>query len=109
MKIIKEILDYRIIEVRDDNFDMEDLKGDTYEHDFNGDICPIVLSQEEKDFEDKINYQGVYGYVLEKWNAEIDQGWEHVDSCWGFVGDYEDEKHYIVDEFIDQVKNSEGL
>ena len=43
----------------------------------------------------------VYGYVLEKWNGEIDKGWEDVDSCFGFVGEYDEHSnnHSIVEEF----------
>lgn len=45
--------------------------------------------------------------TVEKWNPEIGIGWEHVDSCWGFVGEYrqgvETYDHYIVDELKRQI------
>lgn len=30
----------------------------------------------------------VYGLVVEKWNPEIDKGWEHLDSIWGVEYSY---------------------
>jgi len=50
-------------------------------------------------------YFDIFGYVLEKWNPEIDKGWEPVDNCFGFVGPYgTDNQHYIVDEFINTIE-----
>ena len=47
----------------------------------------------------------MYGYVLERWNPEIGEGWEPVDSCFGFVGRYSLENdHYIVEELSAQAK-----
>jgi hypothetical protein len=50
----------------------------------------------------------VFGYALEKWNHEVDKGWATLDSCYGFVGDYDENEghknnHYIVDEFVKEI------
>lgn len=93
---------FRILEIPDHDACMEDLKGDTYNPKVNPDIDPAKLAEEERHFEDLVNREGVYGYVLERWNPEPGKGYEHIDSCWGFVGCYtptEDTfNHYIVDE-----------
>ena len=45
---------------------------------------------------------GAYGVILEKWNPEVDAGWEHVDSCWGFENwDIHPETGYIIDPNYD--------
>ena len=102
MRIITKLGLYRIIERQDEYADLENLKGDCYNPEVNSDIDIDKLKKEEVDFEDLVNREGVYGYELQRWNAEVDKGWEHVDSCWGFVGQYSESdetfKHYIVDE-----------
>lgn len=89
---------YRILEKFDHLYDVKNLIDES-------EITP----EEFKKFEQKCYDDGVYGYVLEKWNPEIDTGWEHVDSCWGFIGQYdeknEDYDHYIVDELKNQIKD----
>jgi len=104
MKVIKQIQNYRITEIPDYIYDMADLKGDCFDPEVNPDRNKIELKIEEEQFENKVYEQGVYGYALEIWNPEIDQGWQHIDSCFGFVGTYEDEKHYIVDVFLAEIK-----
>lgn len=93
---------YRIMELQDEFYEMDDLKGDSYNPKVNNDIDPEKLKAEEKAFEKQVYENGVYGYVLEFWNPEIGIGWEHVDSCYGFVGQYDpkEEKfnHYIIEE-----------
>lgn len=90
---------YRITEHIDMCFDMENLKGDCFNPSVNTDIDPNTLENEERQFEDRVNNEGVYGYVLEKWNPAPDKGWEHIDSCWGFVGRHTAKNtHYIVAE-----------
>lgn len=103
---------FRIVEIVDTDADLENLKGDCYNPKVNPDIDPEKLRQDELEFEDLVNREGVYGYVLERWNAEPGQGYEHLDSCWGFVGSYsEGDKtfnHYIVDEMKDTIKRNGG-
>jgi hypothetical protein len=94
---------YRILEVLDTDFDIENLKGDCFNPFVNNDRSIAQLRIEEVQFENKVRDEGVYGYILERWSPQFDTGWEHVDSCFGFVGNYETEKHYIVDEYIQQM------
>ncbi len=103
---------FRVVEKLDTCADLENLKGDIYnpklikEMGYKG--TAEELRVEEIEFEELVNREGVYGYVLEKWNPMPGKGWEHVDSCWGFVGQFSesDEKfnHYIVEELKGQIK-----
>jgi len=103
-KIIYQKNEYRIREIQDLDYKMEDLKGECFNSKVNNDIDPQQLKQEESRFERKVWEDGVYGYILEKWYPEIDKGWMYLDSCFGFVGPYSTENHYIVDEFKDQIE-----
>ncbi len=97
---------YRIIEIAEEYIDFEELKGDYYNVELNESETltkEMILSQ-EKEFEMVVEMQGVFGYQLQVWNAEIGQGWKHVDSCYGFVGDSTYCRHYIIDEFETQIK-----
>lgn len=100
---------YRIIEIADDLYDIDDLCGDMFLPecftDMNGLTAAQIAEKEKKIFIERIENEGVFGYILEKWNPEVGQGWEHVDSCFGFVGLHSDENHYIVDEFKRIIKN----
>lgn len=102
---------YRVIEVEDADWLYENLAGDAFNPRVNTDISPEELARQEQEFIDLINNEGVYGYVLERWNPSPDKGWEHVDSCWGFVGRYSFSepkfKHYIVDELIQAAMKGE--
>jgi hypothetical protein len=97
---------YRILELKEIYIDLKELKGDCYKPECNHDVSPKLLKSQELVFETKCYEQGVYGYVLEVWDADIGQGWTHVDSCFGFVGTHEDENHYIVDELKRQIKKA---
>jgi hypothetical protein len=90
---------YRITEKLDIYFDMENLKGDCFIPKCNPAIPPSQLLDEEREFEERVSSLGVYGYVLEVWNPALGVGWDHVDSCSGFVGNYEEGNHYIIEEF----------
>lgn len=103
---------FRIVEHLDVHADIEDLKGDVY----NFDVCGYTgtreeLRAEEVEFEETVSLEGVYGYVLEKWNPEAGKGYETVDSCWGFIGQYDetDERHNhdIVAEMKETIKDKE--
>jgi len=93
---------FRIVETFDLSPSLEDLEGDIFKPECNPDKTEEQLIREREAFHDLINEVGTFGYSLEKWNPEIGAGWEHVDSCWGFVGRYEPDNdlfnHYIVDE-----------
>ena len=110
MRVIHQKDNFRIIEEADNSYTLEDLKGDsfTFEQEHNSQTRH-ELKQAEKAFELKVEDEGVFGYSLEKWNPEVDKGWEHVDSCWGFVGQFDENPeseyhHYIVDELKNQIE-----
>lgn len=91
---------YRILQLIDDATTIEDLKGDTYKPETNPTIDPAVLRKEEKAFEELCATEGIFGYALERWNSTPNIGYETVDSCFGFVGPYnENNLHYIVAEY----------
>ena len=112
MRVIFEDKGFRVIELQDENADMDNLKGDCFnpkhivEMHSEG-MTVEQLKTEEREFEELVGREGVFGYVLEKWNSEVGKGWEHVDSCWGFVGQYTPTEqtfnHYIVDELKSQI------
>lgn len=89
MKVLFQQGNYRIIEQQDDYLSVKDFE-----------FGPETMALAEQ--------HGVYGYELQRWNPEIDVGWEHIDSCWGFVGQYSETdltfNHYIVDEMKGQIK-----
>ena len=109
MRIIFETPDktYRIVEHADEHTQMDDLKGDCYNPECNPDLDSSQLRTEELHFEELVNREGVFGYVLEKWNPAPSVGYEHVDSCWGFVGYFSENEeifnHYIVEELKSQI------
>jgi len=90
---------YRIIEIQDECPIYKELEGDCFDPEVNKDISPELLLKEKYEFRDKIDNEGVYGYELQKWNPQVGIGWEHVESCWGFVGTHKSENHYAVSEF----------
>lgn len=97
---------FRIMQYPDTDFSVDDLKGDVFDFEKSGYTgTREELAKEEKDFEELAEREGIFGYVLERWNAAPGMGWEHVDSCWGFVGAYtKGDKtfdHYIVQEMIE--------
>lgn len=107
MRVIKEVGSFRIVEKPDLNADFEDLCGDCYTPELHPEIPREKILKEKEKFRGEVNRKGVYGYELQKWNPEVGKGWSHVDSCWGFVGQYSESderyKHYIVEELSDQM------
>ena len=103
---------YRIVEVPDYESNFDDLCGDTFNPFVNTDIDPSILFTEQERFKRSVETDGVFGYILEKWNPSPNIGWEHVNSCFGFVGSYNlgsvENNHYIVAEFIAQVPKPYG-
>lgn len=101
---------FRILEIADTDYCLDDLKGDLFDFDKSGYTgTREELREEERQFEEMVSREGVYGYVLERWNPSPGAGYEHVDSCWGFVGQYNPSDrsgtfdHYIVDELRAQI------
>jgi hypothetical protein len=107
-KVIHKQGSFRIIEIPDEYYNLDDAKGDSFCSRTNPNISAEILKEEELKFERLVETEGMFGYVLERWNPEIDVGWEHVDSCWGFVGSYDpkhkDFNHYIIDEMKGKIK-----
>jgi hypothetical protein len=102
--------EWRIVEHFDHDADINNLKGDCFDFERSGyQGTREELAQEERDFEELVDREGVYGYVLERWNPTPGKGYEHVDSCWGFVGQYSESdksglfNHYIVEEMKSQI------
>lgn len=100
---------FRIVEHADPDVDMENLKGDCYNPDVNPDIPN--LKEQEREFERTVEREGVFGYVLERWNPSPGIGWEHIDSCWGFVGMFNESiefnNHYIIAEMKQTIETKE--
>lgn len=92
---------YRIIERDDCAFSLDDLCGDMYRPECHPDIPKDTLERELKAFTDLVESEGVFGYELQK-SCPLCKTWTHVDSCYGFVGQYDASRpefnHYIVDE-----------
>lgn len=64
--------------------DLDFLLGDTYCPKANPDIKPEILEREREAYIDRINRDGVWGYVSQWYDGEE---WHDVGSIWGFVGD----------------------
>ncbi len=103
---------FRILEIVDEECSLDDLKGDTYKPELHPDIPAEQILSEEREFNALVENSGVFGYVLEKWDASPGAGYIHVDSCWGFVGSYSEadpeRMHYIVEELKSQTKGTEN-
>lgn len=80
--------------VPDEYADMDDLKGDSFNPAVNDNIPAARLAREEKEFENKVNRDGVWGVIGEYWNGEK---WIVSDSRFGFVGDDWKESGYDDD------------
>lgn len=74
----------RIVAIPDEHCDMDDLKGDCFNPDLNDSINPNRLAREEREFEERVNRDGVWGFRAEYWNGAE---WIETNSIWGFVGD----------------------
>lgn len=104
MRILYQEKGFRIIEQADTESQFDDLCGDSFNPLFHPNIPAKRLEQERVEFRETAEREGVYGYTLERWNPAVGAGWEHVDSCWGFVGQYDENAknprltHHIVPE-----------
>lgn len=74
----------RIVEHPDECACMDDLKGESFSPDVNHDINPNILAREEREFEERVQRDGVFGYVAQWWDGD---DWQDADSIWGFVSD----------------------
>jgi len=71
----------------------EDLAGDCFDIELNADSVPggarTIIAQ-KKAFKAKIEQDGVWGYEISV-KCPCCGGWKFVDSCWGFVGEVDEE------------------
>lgn len=108
MRVIWENPTHRIVELPDDDSDLDILYGDMLNPECYPDIPLVQLEHERREFERKVMVHGVFGYELES-KCSCCESWLYVDSCYGFVGAYDENSaefnHYIVDEMKGQVKN----
>ena len=97
------------MELPDYDSTVDDLAGDCYDPKANPDMDPKTLEIEFKRFKQRVEMDGVVGYVLEKWNPIPGCGYQCIDSCFGFIGQYdagaEDYEHYVVAEMIETAKS----
>lgn len=100
MRVIQAQGNYRLVEHEDIDFRMSVLKGDMYKPDCAPHLSLAELKKEERDFEQLVEEGGVFGYVLEKWNPAVGVGWEHEDSCWGFIGAYDKSNGAYNHDFV---------
>lgn len=104
--IIKEKNGYRFYAEEDSHFMIDNIKGELFDPKVHTDIDPDLLKRHERELEERIENEGVWGIVLEKWDPAVGIGWEHIDSCWGFVGgDWKDSGH--DKEMLDQMEASQ--
>ena len=108
MRVIYEENNHRIIELPDIDYSIENIEGDSFNPDCNPDIDEEDLARQREAFYDRVSEEGVFGYIQEKWCPQVGCGWVHVDSCWGFVGQFSESEeifnHYIVNEMKNQIK-----
>lgn len=109
-KVILKKGKYRILEIRDIYYNLDDLKGDCFKPEVNPDADLAQLKKQELAFDRLVENEGVFGYRLEKWLPDVDMGWTSIDSCWGFVGRFDESEekfnHYIVDEFKQRIEEA---
>lgn len=98
--VVRAIGEYRVVEVADTNYSLEDLKGDVYDRDVNPEIPEEEMARQEAAFEAEVEREGVFGYVLQRWEPAVGVGWVTEESCYGFVGCFEDHAHDIVEEWM---------
>lgn len=74
----------RIVKVKDETYDINELKGDTFKVEHNPNIDLADLKIAEYVFEQRIQKQGVYGVVGQYKDSSGE--WRVYESVWGFVG-----------------------
>ena len=84
----------RILVLPDEHADYDNLTGDMFDPKHNPGVDPEQLALDEKNFQERLNRDGVWGIVGEYYNGET---WECADSCWGFVGDDVKTSGYLED------------
>lgn len=101
-RILHEQGKFRILEVPCEDYCLDDLLGDG------------GTPEEDAEVLELASREGVYGYVLEYWNSSVGTGGEHIDSCFGFIGQYSPSdasglfNHYIVEELKRQIVGTDS-
>ena len=88
--------DVRLLIEPDQSYSMKDLKGDMFDPKINKDVKPEILAKQEKDFEERVSQQGVWG-IVGQYKCPCCGEWKSTDSVWGFVGDDWEESGYDED------------
>jgi hypothetical protein len=70
----------------DEMCDIDNLKGDTFNPKANPDVPVSRLEREEREFEGRVNSDGVWG-IMGEYKCPCCGQWITADSVWGFVGD----------------------
>lgn len=86
----------RIVEATDNTTTMADLKGDKFNAALHPNIDPDVLKEEEKEFNIRVEREGVTGIIGLVWNRD-NEDWDLVDNIYGFVGSGWLESEYDLD------------
>jgi hypothetical protein len=96
IKIVKVSDDIRMIVVVDNDYDIENLKGDSYNPEVNPDIDIDLLKRGEEEFEDRVSEEGVCG-IISQFKCPCCGSWMDADSVFGIVGDDWTESGYDTD------------
>ena len=70
----------------DGHCSIDDLKGDCFNPKYVDHISADRLKREEKEFEERVALEGVFG-IIGEYLCPCCGEWANADSCWGFVGD----------------------
>lgn len=77
----------RLVAVPDECCSLDDLKGDCFDFEASGYTgTRAQLAREEKEFEENVARNGVYGLVGQYRTSEDSEDWIDADSCFGFIG-----------------------
>lgn len=85
LSLIEVSEDIRMIVMPDEDYDIEELKGDTYNPEVNTDIDPAQLKEEEEAFEARVAKEGCTG-IIGQYKCPCCGEWKDADSVWGYVG-----------------------
>ena len=86
--------------------DLDDVLGDTFNPDANPDVKPHVMAREKQHELDRIERDGVWGYIAEHWNG---REWVEDESIWGMVGDDFDGSDYDLDLMRAAIDGAESV
>lgn len=78
------------------------------------DLMPDGSAKEQKEYLERAARLGIYGIIIEARNplSGDDGPWEHIASCWGFIGDDWEDSGYDTDFYlavVDWLSQFEGM